>query len=361
MRNLFFALLLVIVLAPRVAAAEDNKTAWAEKIKVYGDFRYRHEMIDEEGKDTRTRHRIRARIGVAVALSEEVNLDFRLATGGTDPVSTNQSLGEGFSTKTFDLDYAMFTYSPVGFKGFSILGGKVKSPYLVPGGSQLVWDGDLTPEGLAIKYAPSIGKATLTVALGTFWVEERKAAADELLTGAQVSVKVPFEKGASLTLGVSYYSYSGIQGRAPTVGASGNSVEGSWNYLFGYKIAEGLAEFAFSVKEFPLMVFGDYMSNSEADDNKKAYMVGFRVNKVRDPGSWEVTYNYRRVEKDAVLGQFCDSDFIGGGTNGTGHTVGLTYQVSKAASFGITYMLDKKGVTSGTDYKRLQVDVNFKF
>jgi len=34
---------------------------WWETIKVKGDFRYRHEMIDKESKNQRNRQRIRAR------------------------------------------------------------------------------------------------------------------------------------------------------------------------------------------------------------------------------------------------------------------------------------------------------------
>ncbi|MBT8056526.1 MAG: hypothetical protein KJO72_06255, partial [Gammaproteobacteria bacterium] len=46
-----------------LAALEERVAAmsWAERLRWKGDFRYRYENIEEEGKDSRNRSRIRAR------------------------------------------------------------------------------------------------------------------------------------------------------------------------------------------------------------------------------------------------------------------------------------------------------------
>lgn len=53
---------------------------WAENIKINGDLRYRYEMIDEEGSDNRNRNRIRARLGVAGKVNDDIEVKMRLAT-----------------------------------------------------------------------------------------------------------------------------------------------------------------------------------------------------------------------------------------------------------------------------------------
>ena len=71
--------------------------SWPDRIGLDGDFRYRYERIDAEGSDTRRRNRIRARFNVRADVTDDVEVGFGLATGGDDPVSTNQTLGGGGS------------------------------------------------------------------------------------------------------------------------------------------------------------------------------------------------------------------------------------------------------------------------
>ena len=69
---------------------------WTESLKIRGDFRYRHEMIDQEDKDTRNRHRIRARIDLIGTVNEETKVVVGISSGSTDPVSNNQTLTDAF-------------------------------------------------------------------------------------------------------------------------------------------------------------------------------------------------------------------------------------------------------------------------
>jgi predicted nuclease with TOPRIM domain len=81
------------------AATPAASESWSDRIRLDGDFRYRYEMIDVEGDPTRERNRIRARANVRADLADDVEVGFGLATGGDDPVSTNQTLGGGGSSK----------------------------------------------------------------------------------------------------------------------------------------------------------------------------------------------------------------------------------------------------------------------
>ncbi len=111
-----------------------TSASWVERIKWSGDFRYRHESIDEETtgsvrwKDGRNRHRIRARLMLEAVLNDEWGVGFRLASGSADPTSTNQTLDDSFSSKDIWLDLAYFDYHPAAVKGLNVYGGKMKNP-----------------------------------------------------------------------------------------------------------------------------------------------------------------------------------------------------------------------------------------
>jgi len=68
-----------------------------------------------------------------------------------------------------------------------------------------------------------------------------------------------------------------------------------------------------------------------------------------------------------VLAAFSDSDFIGGGTNGRGHTIGVDFAVFDNVVLSFTAFLNEKGI-SGEDaddhkhleYQRLQFDISAK-
>jgi len=66
------------------------------------------------------------------------------------------------------------------------------------------------------------------------------------------------------------------------------------------------------------------------------------------------------LQKDAVVGAFSDSDFIGGGTNGRGSRFGGKYQLAKNVQTGLTYFLNDRQ-DEDNNYRRLQVDMVLKF
>ena len=97
---------------------------WYETIKLKGDLRFRHEWIDQDGKDTRNRWRLRLRLGASAQVNEDLDVNLRLASGSDDPISTNQSLDSGFSTKNFGLDRAYLDWHPYAVEGLHVQAGK---------------------------------------------------------------------------------------------------------------------------------------------------------------------------------------------------------------------------------------------
>lgn len=110
--------------------------------------------------------------------------------------------------------------------------------------------------------------------------------------------------------------------------------------------------------------FGDYVANTAAVDENKdtGWLVGFAVRKAKDPGSWQFEYDYRDLQADAVVGQFNDSDFVGGGAGGRGHRFGFSYVLTKNVVPALNYYLaSHEGRNNDADYNRLQADIVVKF
>jgi len=351
---------------------------WAEKVKISGDLRYRHERIDEEQtgsgvrwKDGRDRNRIRARLMIEAIVNDDWGLAFRLASGSADPVSTNQTMEDSFSSKDLWLDLAYFDWHPQSLKGTNVFGGKIKNPFYKVGGNQLIWDSDLNPEGIAAKFTiPLTDKTDLHINGGGFWVDENSSGVDTSLWGLQGYVKHPVGKSDYVLGGVSYFDYGNIQGRGDlkSTWSSSNSFYGnttsSGNFASDYDIFEAFAEYGTKIMGLPFTVHGNWAKNLVASSSKDtAWLIGGKFNKAKNPGSWEVGYNYRELEADSVLGAFTDSDFIGGGTDGKGHQFGFTYQLAKNLQACATYFHNEKDATSGRslDYRRLQLDLKLKF
>ncbi len=343
---------------------------WVENIKWSGDIRYRHESIDNDtAAKTRDRNRIRARLKMQAKINDEWDAIVRLASGSSDsPTSTNQTLGDSasdsFSSKEIWLDWAYADYHPKWRPGLNILLGKMANPFYTVGKNQLIFDGDLSPEGGAATYKWNINDSTSAEARGGgFWVRERSTDADTSMFGVQGLVKHELSDGSHILGGASYYDFGNIKGRTLSgIGSNGNTVTGG-AYDNDYDIIEGFGEYGFSIGERPAAVYGTYVHNMNASNAEDAaWLIGARFNKAKKPGSWEVSYNYRDVEQDAVVGGLCDSDFIGGGTDGKGHVFGFKYQLAKNLQAAVHYFANESNASSTEDkYRMLQADLIFKF
>ena len=343
---------------------------WAENIKFSGDLRYRHESIDDDTKTTkRNRNRIRARLKMKAKINDEWDATIRLATGSSDsPTSTNQTLGDSgsdsFSSKEFWLDQAYASYHPKWKPGLNILLGKMGNPFYKVGKNQLIFDGDLSLEGGAASYKFDLADATsMKLTAGSFWLRERSTDADTSLFGIQALLKHKLSKASHILVGVSYYDFGNIQGMSlDGISSKGNTTLGGL-FVNDYDLVEGFGEYGFELGSRPVAVYGNYVKNIAATTSEDtAWLIGVKYNKAKKPGSWEASYNYRDVEKDAVVGGLCDSDFVGGGTDGKGHVFGFKYQIAKNVQGGLHYFINEKNAsTTGDNFRLLQADLIFKF
>jgi Putative porin len=182
-----------------------------------------------------------------------------------------------------------------------------------------------------------------------------------------------------------------VQGR-PVTGFFGGSVNG--NSSLGtapdnvlrdeFKIAEAFAEYTHTLStstfgDLPFGIFAQYAKNSEAGEETsgpsqgktldKAYSGGISLGKASAPGSWEIAYMYQKIEKNALFGQWIDSDFGAGNTDSKGHVIKAGYAPYKNTTINLTYFINELNVDAGRpntnnpvrNYDRLQLDFNFKY
>ena len=346
-------------------AAEVQKQAaatdWTDKLRWKGDFRYRFESFDIEGTPDTNRNRVRARAALIADVTPTVEVGLGLASGGDDPVSSNQTLGGGGSTKDLRLDLAYFDWAA--FNNTHIVGGKFNNLIYRSGKNALLWDGDWRPEGTGIRWAKGIFFAN---GLGT-WMESDSKKEQSFAYLTQAGVNLPIGDSVNLTAGIGYHVFD-TKGLGSFFGDDndffGNSFDPVNNtYLHNYEEIELFADLGFELFNHPALVFANYVENQAVDDLNTAYAFGIKYGKAKNKGEWEFGYIYQELEADALLGLLTDSDFGGGGTDSKGHILKGSYAVAKNFNAKFTYFINDAGLKSGEpiDFNRLQLDLSFKY
>jgi cell division protein FtsB len=338
-----------------------GKSSWTDKIKWKGDFRYRYESFDIEGKEDRNRNRIRARAALIANVTPNAEVGLGLATGGDDPVSSNQTLGGGGSSKDLRVDLAYVNYK--GLKDTNILGGKFSNFIYKSGKNALLWDGDWRPEGTGISYNNGMFFAN---ALGT-WIESDTNSGQSFAYLTQAGFKFPLGDKLELTTGVGYHVFD-TKGNGSYFGDDddffGNSFDPiTKTYLYDFKDIEVFADLDFELFGYPTRVFANYVENTAADENDTAYAFGVTYGSAKNKGEWQFGYVYQKLEADSVLGLLTDSDFGGGGTDSKGSIIKGSYAIVKNVNANFTYFINDVGLKSGDpiDFRRLQLDLAFKY
>lgn len=341
---------------------------WARTVRWKGDLRYRHEQFDIEGVSSdRVRHRIRGRFGLEAKVSNTLQVGFQIATGeGRDSRSTNSTLGRASQNEEIGLDLAYVDWRP----GSDVLVtlGKQKQPWF-KAGNGVLFDSDVNPEGVALLWG---GRSGPFARAWGYWLEERTLAADTSVIGAQLG----YALDGGLTVAAGYWDYGAVQNR-PILAFSG-SPAGNSTFLAGagcsgagttpcythdYNIAVLDAQWAGKLGSLPITLFGGYLENMDPDTLNTGYDFGFLLGKASDPGSWEFGVTYADIERDAQMAAFVESDFADGITQGRGYVLQGAWAPAKNTALKAAYYINERsyGTPLAADYRRLQLDLNYKF
>lgn len=401
---------------------------WVERLKWDGDIRLRYQTDrysqsnlippvidayyglapDATTTENRDRLRVRARLGLTTKISDMVSGGIRLATGNTsEPVSTNQTLGNSANKYSFLVDQVYLKLEPLEPQqaqgpyntfGLSFIGGKIPNPWL---STDLVWDPDINFEGVAGNGTYRFNEhGSVYLTAGAFPLQDVSPstvnkAQNKWLYGAQAGLDLVAQNGSKARFGVALYDYQHVEGipetdpavfyyaaTAPQFRQKGNSIFQDV-YSNAYKLAPKFRELNLTAQldlanfdPMHVLLTGDYVRNIGFDQNEiltrtgilyEKKNVGYQLQaafgrpKVQNRGEWQAFVGYRYLQRDAVLDAFTDSDFHLGGTDTKGYYIGASYGIDRNSWLSLKWMSADSidGPAFGIDV--LQVDLNAKF
>jgi len=288
-----------------------------------GDFRLRDEPFfggPSDQSQVRNRERFRLRLNANAKLNDDINGGLTLASGDVnDPISTNQTTNQFYTRKAIAIDRAFVNYNPHVFKPLTLTGGKFAYPWY---NTELTWDKDLNPEGVAQTLAFNLESTPVLkrVALVGFELPFSEVAGTSLTNksivqsavyGGQLQTSWQFASWLKFGAFSGFYNYHNADPIAlalakaslknpttPLVGTlplGGNTVQNSTvtttangivtvgsttaptgvntisNAQFASKFGlfDSLARFDIStpLKRWPVTLIGDYVQNTRACDN----------------------------------------------------------------------------------------------
>ncbi len=363
-----------------VASNEISKVKgadWATKIKGRGDLRYR----SREHLDGARRRRRGGRRGRPLPPSHPCPA--RLRFQGDRQRQGHAAVRDGRRRSALvQPDAGQHRHAQVdrprhGLRRLEVHGGRQPAarqagqPGLQPGQS-LFYDGDFNPEGGAVKFDRGMFFGT---AYG-WWLSEQYNAdpngenSDANIFGLQAGMKFPL-LGGETVLAANYYECGACQSNSPLYAnnANGNTTyrigASTTNLLtYGYDIVELGAQMGVTVVNLPVTFWANYAQNMADDvEYDTAYAVGAMVGKASNAKTWEAGLFYQALDKDALFGQWIDSDFGDGSTDSEGWVLKGGYAPVRNFTINATYFLNtlNKDVGVELDYDRLQLDLNYKF
>ncbi len=323
-----------------------------------GDFRFRYQREDVTGGGTRDRLRIRFRIGKSINIGDVWLIGFGLATGGNDPRSTNETLDNSFETPDIRLDYAYAEYTKI--NNTRIYLGKykgIKKSLMIF--SDLLWDSDIRPEGIGMKYnMKSIGINT-----GMFIIDENKQDKDPVLLYIQPTIKVNITNNSKIETFITYYNFMNIVGQTLDYSSGTNTTDSLGNLLYKYNVVHGGFRITLKNTLIPFFsLFGEIAYNTAITTNNIAYLGGIKIGqtKMEKIGDWQIKYMYRYLESDSWLDIFPDSDAFGGSTNITSHEAEIKIGLSKHV-YGSLDVYHSQTISANNTQNLAQLDLVWKF
>jgi hypothetical protein len=385
---------------------------WVNSLKLNGDVRVRYENFTSDDRFvsggstnqfvSRNRYRYRLRFGATATFFDNLEAGFRLTSSepgrgdavfGGDPISGNSTFQNNASKKFLYIDQVYGKWSALNGPDLtaSLTLGKMENPFVF---SDMVFDGDMTPEGAAIQSGYRLSdKQSLKLNLGGFLLDEiGTSSSDPYLLGAQVRWDAAWSKKLSTSAGIAGLMIDNsemlINSAVPDMntGNTRNGPTGILAYNFNPVVVDASATYTlekvpFYRGAFPIKVGGEYMNNPAAPHgaDNYAWNAGIVFGKSGKKGTWDLSYTYKWLGANAWYEELVDSDFGGlyfmappgggsgyqSGTNIRGHIIRLAYSPADALTlsakwFG-TELIQPYPTAEQTSMNRFQVDASLKF
>ncbi len=345
--------------------------------------------------------RILARLGMKAQVSDSTIVVFRVGTGNTNSVpSNNQTMGNQYSNYTVELNRAYIQSSP--FNWLELSGGKMPNPWL---STDMLWDGNINFEGVTAKFKPQFGEEWMSfLTIGAYPYQDvnrsdTNSANSKSLYAAQLGATWRSMDSSLAQFGVALYNFQNVEGTPNTTLGShfydstaalymqkGNTL--MYVNAVGDPVLYGLAskfrELDVTAKwdwaafdPIHVMLTADFVKNLGYDQNEitlrtglaapsprvngHAVMLSVGVPKIQRYGDWQANVTYKYVESDAVLDALNDQDFHLGGTNAKGFIIGGSYGLDKNTWLTTRWLSTDQIDGAPLAVDTLQIDLNARF
>lgn len=308
-----------------------------ENLTVSGDFRLRYENNSSFGErpswDVGV---LRGRLAAQYKLDESWSLGARIATGDSDnPRSTDLTLSDFASDLEVSLDQAYVAFNR---GNLFLTGGKFAKPFQ---STELVWDGDVNPQGLAGRYDLVDRDGLSATVSGIYFIIDTPTLAERSdMWGSQLSLGMQPASAWHLSVSAAYYDYEiGILDLPGSSSARGNNLTaGGDSFVSDFDLLDtiGTLEYSGLGGQWHVKLVASFAKNLGArvpDDT--AWGADLFLGGLNEPGHFLLRYGYSSVETDAVLGLF-SNDNIALATNYELHTVSIDYELAEHIFLGLT-------------------------
>lgn len=311
-------------------------SASPSRLAINGDLRVRYEAnFGRTNVRDRDRGVIRARLRATYAINDRFSIGAALGTGDNDdPNSTDQTLGFFDDDLTVSLDQA---YIRGNFGNVSLVGGKIPQPFVR---TEMVWDGDVNPQGLSAAYRMDLGGgSTLKANALYFLIDEATGGEDSRMIGGQLQFETASNASTRVELAAGYYDFrlsnlvDGDAGDFRTNRFAGG------RYLSDFNLVDlvGAVTFKPFGEKWPIRIVGDYVKNLGATtDQDTGYGIDLLIGRGSKVGDWRFGYGYAAVGVDAVLAAF-SHDNTDLATNYRQHTALIDYIVMPNVTLNTTF------------------------
>jgi hypothetical protein len=309
------------------AAATEKRLGEIEKVlkrfRWSGDVRVRGESFFQDLTESRHRARLRVRAGFQSTLGEDFTGGVFLASGGIndDPVSTNQTLTGFFTRKNFGLDRGWLTYQPKKHTWLQLTGGKWAYTWLRTG---MTMDVDLNPEGFSEKLSFDVKHPVfknVSVTSMQMMFNEVAGGHDSFAVGGQVSTAMQLGDRVKMTVAGTALNWQNADPTARAtaaaiLNANRNSnativVPGGLSYRSKFLYVDTIVETHVKTnwEKWPVRLTLDYVTNPRAFDTQNDGFFGeIAFGRQQDINDLQFGYSFARVERDAVIAAFAESD-----------------------------------------------------
>ena len=362
MRKLLFSLV-VFTIVTSVTFGQEKK---ADKLKLYGDVRFRTELDRDSKKSNgemradRDRFRFRFRFGFKYALNENFEFGGRIRSGNPDNAqSPHVTIGDGdFNSKDLSIDKAYIKFKS---GSFYIWGGKNSMNMWEP--DEMLWDGDVNPEGIGLGNTFDVGdNSKLHLDAGYFILSNDKGMDGDV-------EKQTFGMHSNATFG--QLRFCSKLGDNKLIIAPGLLKTYTEKFAgIDYKIFSTFVQF--KMKNGIALHF-DYFSNLEdyegkVDPNFEDQKTGFAgtiAYKIND--KFSVKGSYAQIQKYAVIDMFAQDDWVRWGnssmtrsSNFGGIGLAVKYNITKNVNTQLKFW-NVEGLEKATGDTALETGTRFRW